>query len=62
MNFNLPVTPPDFSVAEYLSVMQRDKKVKEGKVRVVLNHGIGNAELHVIDQPEEYLSKLLTRV
>ena len=47
--FELPVTPPDFSVADYLAVMQRDKKVKDGMVRVVLNHGIGSADLHQVD-------------
>lgn len=58
--FDLPVSPPDYSVAEYLTVMQRDKKVKDGKVRVVLNHGIGSAKLHQIDDLEMHLGELLT--
>ncbi|MDH3998122.1 MAG: 3-dehydroquinate synthase [Desulfuromonadales bacterium] len=58
--FNLPVTPPDFSVAEYLSVMQRDKKVKAGAVRFVLNHGIGECDLYSISDIESALNELLT--
>ncbi len=58
--FDLPVSPPAFTVADYLSVMQRDKKVKDGKVRVVLNHGIGSAELHQIDNLDKHLDELLT--
>jgi 3-dehydroquinate synthase len=58
--FDLPVIPPDFAVQDYLNVMQRDKKVKDGVVRVVLNHGIGAAELHQIKDLEKYLGELLT--
>jgi len=58
--FELPVTPPDFSVAEYLGVMHRDKKVKDGMVRVVLNHGLGSADLHQVDGLDKHLKDLLT--
>jgi 3-dehydroquinate synthase len=58
--FDLPVTPPDFAVTDYLTVMQRDKKVKDGVLRVVLNHGIGSAELHQVKDLDKYLGKLLT--
>ena len=58
--FALPVTPPDFSVADYLAVMQRDKKVKDGMVRVVLNHGLGSADLHQVIDLDIYLKELLT--
>ncbi len=57
--FDLPVTPPDFSVAEYVAVMRHDKKVRDGALRFVLNHGIGHAELHRIDDPEALLTALL---
>jgi 3-dehydroquinate synthase len=57
--FDLPVTPPDFAVADYLSVMQRDKKVKDGEVRLVLNHGIGSAQLHRVSNLENHLDGLL---
>ncbi len=59
--FGLPVTPPDFTVAEYLEIMRRDKKVKDGGIRVVLNHGIGSARLHRLDNLESLLGELLTR-
>jgi 3-dehydroquinate synthase len=59
LSFDLPITPPDFSVADYLAVMQRDKKVKDGKVRVVLNHGLGSADLHQVDGLETFLQELL---
>ena len=58
--FGLPIDPPDFSPAEYLSVMQRDKKVKDGQVRLVLNHGIGSAKLQYVENLEMYLNELLT--
>jgi 3-dehydroquinate synthase len=58
--FDLPVTPPVFSVADYLSVMQRDKKVKGGEVRLVLNHGIGSAQLHRVIDLGKHLEILLT--
>jgi 3-dehydroquinate synthase len=58
-HFNLPVNPPEFSTAEYSAVMKHDKKVKEGQVRLVLNHGIGNAKLHHVDNLEELLDGLL---
>jgi 3-dehydroquinate synthase len=57
--FDLPVTPPYFTVADYLAVMQRDKKVKDGAVRLVLNHGIGSAALHQVNDLERYLDELL---
>jgi len=58
--FELPVTPPDYTVEEYLTVMQRDKKVKDGVVRFVLNHGIGSAELHQVNDLDMMLGELLT--
>jgi 3-dehydroquinate synthase len=58
--FDLPVTPPNFTVADYFSVMQRDKKVKDGEVRLVLNHGIGSAQLHRVIDLEKHLNALLT--
>lgn len=58
--FGLPIDPPDFSPDEYLSVMQRDKKVKDGQVRLVLNHGIGSARLHYVENLDMHLNDLLT--
>ena len=59
VRFNLPVDPPEFPVAEYLTVMARDKKVKEGKLRFVLNHGIGSVDLHLVETLEALLTSLL---
>ena len=47
--FELPVTPPDFSLEEYVVTMQKDKKVKQGVLTLVLNRGIGDCFLHKID-------------
>ncbi len=59
--FDLPVAPPDFTVSEYLEVMQRDKKVKDGAVRFVLNHGIGSSELHKLENLEVVLQEILSQ-
>jgi 3-dehydroquinate synthetase len=40
---NLPVNAPQFSVEQYLSLMQLDKKVANGQIRLVLQQGIGKA-------------------
>jgi len=47
--FDLPVNPPDFSLAEYVVAMQKDKKVKQGVLTMVLNRGIGDCFLYKID-------------
>ncbi|MGV3582133.1 MAG: 3-dehydroquinate synthase [Methylophilus sp.] len=39
----LPLTPPKFSIEKYLELMQLDKKVADGKIRLVLQQGIGKA-------------------
>jgi 3-dehydroquinate synthase len=39
----LPVEPPKFSSKQYLELMQMDKKVADGKIRLVLQQGIGKA-------------------
>lgn len=56
---NLPVEPPAFSAEEYLAVMRHDKKVRDGGIRLVLNHGIGGADLHRVETPENLLRELL---
>jgi 3-dehydroquinate synthase len=40
---NLPINAPKFSVEQYLSLMQLDKKVANGQIRLVLQQGIGKA-------------------
>lgn len=40
---NLPITPPDLGVVRYLDLMGLDKKVVDGKIRLVLQQGIGKS-------------------
>ncbi|MEO8417307.1 MAG: 3-dehydroquinate synthase [Methylophilaceae bacterium] len=40
---NLPVNAPDLGVARYLDLMGLDKKVVDGKIRLVLQQGIGKS-------------------
>jgi len=61
VKLGLPVNPPDFSAEEFLAVMRRDKKVKGGELRLVLNRGFGAADLHVVDDMDFLLPKLLGR-
>jgi len=41
----LPTKPPKFTLEEYVDVMQLDKKVSRGMLTMVLNSGIGVAQL-----------------
>lgn len=58
-SFGLPVEPPAFPAEEYLAVMRHDKKVRDGALRLVLNHGLGVADLHQVEAPGELLGELL---
>jgi 3-dehydroquinate synthase len=40
---NLPIDPPKLGAAKYLDLMGLDKKVENGKIRLVLQQGIGRA-------------------
>lgn len=40
---NLPLRAPNLGVEKYLDLMGMDKKVVDGKIRLVLQQGIGNA-------------------
>jgi 3-dehydroquinate synthase len=42
--FGLPVTPPPLAPADMLRVMGMDKKVMDGRLRLVLARGLGRAE------------------
>lgn len=39
----LPLEAPDFGAEEYLRLMQLDKKVSDGRIRLILQQGIGKA-------------------
>ena len=42
---SLPLRAPNLGVEKYLDLMQSDKKVADGKIRLVLQRGIGKAEI-----------------
>ena len=57
--FNLPVNPPVFSLDAFLAAMGRDKKVKAGVLRLVLNRGIGDCLIREIADPETLFAAVL---
>lgn len=59
VTFNLPVRPPDFSLESFLTAMGRDKKVKAGVLRLVLNRGIGDCLIREIADPEPLFAAVL---
>lgn len=58
-SFDLPIDPPDFSLNEYVVAMQKDKKVKQGVLTLILNRGIGDCFLHKIDDISAVYSHFL---
>lgn len=55
----LPIQPPaDMSAEQFLELMQRDKKVIDGRLRLILLDAIGDARV-VDDVPRESLIELL---
>jgi 3-dehydroquinate synthase len=59
--FGLPTTPPAHSLDDYLTAMGRDKKVRDGMLRFVLNHGIGDCSVHDIQSPEHLFTRILSQ-
>jgi 3-dehydroquinate synthase len=57
--FHLPVDLPAFSMEDYLTAMKRDKKNREGVLRMVLNKGIGGYQITEINKPETFFPSLL---
>ncbi|MEE4255173.1 MAG: 3-dehydroquinate synthase [Desulfuromusa sp.] len=55
----LPIDPPDFSLEDYVVAMQRDKKVKQGQLTMVLNQGIGDVVLHKVKNISSVFSSIL---
>ncbi|SEA65280.1 3-dehydroquinate synthase [Desulfuromusa kysingii] len=58
-SLGLPTDPPEFSLDEYIVSMQRDKKVKQGHLTLVLNRGIGEVVLHKVDDIASVFSSIL---
>jgi len=62
LRFKLPVSFPSFTVDQYLQAMGRDKKVKQGVLRMVLNKGIGDCLVRDIPEPEALFAPLLNNL
>jgi len=58
-SFGLPVVPPEFSLVDYLRAMGRDKKVKDGVLRFVLNRKIGESVVQEVADPEDLFAAIL---
>ncbi len=56
----LPVSAPVFSLEDYLAAMGRDKKVRNGKLSLVLNCGLGDAVLKQVSDLKEIFSAALS--
>lgn len=55
----LPIEAPDFGPEEYLRLMQLDKKVADGRIRLILQQGIGKAVMtadYDVDKLKQTLS------
>jgi 3-dehydroquinate synthase len=61
-SFDLPVLPPPLPFDDCLRAMGRDKKVREGVLRLVLNVGIGDCTMREIRDPEQLFSAVLNRL
>ncbi len=59
-NIGLPVTPPGFALEDYIAAMQRDKKVNQGTLTLVLNQGIGQVVLQKVPDIKSVFSSTLT--
>jgi 3-dehydroquinate synthase len=60
--FRLPVRLPDLPLDAVLEVMARDKKVKNGVLRLILNRGLGGCEIRDIAEPRPLLHAALARL
>lgn len=55
----LPLNPPDLGAEEYLRLMQLDKKVSDGRIRLILQQAIGKAII-TADYDAEKLKQTLS--
>jgi len=60
--FRLPVRLPDLPLDAVLEVMARDKKVKNGVLRLILNRALGDCEICDIAEPRPLLHAALARL
>ncbi len=61
-DLDLPVTPPDLAPGTVLEVMGRDKKVKNGVLRLIVNCGLGDCRIRDIADPKPLLAAALERL
>lgn len=54
----LPVTPPNLGASEYLRLMQLDKKVADGRIRLILQQAIGKAVITADYDPDKLTQTL----
>ncbi len=59
-SLELPIEPPDYPLEDYVAAMQRDKKVKQGTLTLVLNQGIGSVQLVKVPDISTIFSSILT--
>jgi len=59
LRFDLPVTPPEYSLDDYVAAIQRDKKIKKGTLSLVLNQGIGKVQLRKVSNISTVFSSIL---
>jgi 3-dehydroquinate synthetase len=58
-SYDLPTDPPPFSVERYLGAMERDKKMKEGVLRLILNRGIGDCIIQEVEHPASLFASVI---
>ncbi len=59
VSFGLPVRLPDFAANDYLAALTRDKKVKEGVLRLVLNRAIGDCLIESVSSVEKIIVPII---
>ncbi|AJF06060.1 3-dehydroquinate synthase [Geoalkalibacter subterraneus] len=55
----LPVRLPDFAASDYLAALSRDKKVQDGRLRMIFNRGIGDCLIEDVADPERTIAPVL---
>jgi 3-dehydroquinate synthase len=61
-DLGLPVNLPDLPLNPVFEVMARDKKVKDGVLRLIVNCGLGDCQIREIAEPKPLLAAALTRL
>lgn len=59
LHFGLPVESPEFDLDAVMATMLRDKKVQQGRLRLILNRGIGDCLIEPVDRPRDLLDAVL---